>query len=68
MVVRLAIAIIGTVSIIHVLIAICCSIDRYDSYCHGCHCGWCTEEPKSKECQKWRDEIENKNNESSDNQ
>lgn len=40
---------------------------KYD-YCYNCKYGLCTETPRSDKCQKWRNEIENKNNKSSDNQ
>ena len=26
----------------------------YD-YCHGCHCGFCMEMPKTEKCKKWVD-------------
>lgn len=31
-----------------------------DDYCHGCYQGFCTEDPKSDKCKKWRDEHERK--------
>lgn len=34
--------------------------DKYD-YCYNCKYGFCTETPRSNQCQKWRDEHENKN-------
>lgn len=42
--------------------------DDADDYCRSCPWGLCFETPKSADCQRWRDEIENNNNESSDNQ
>lgn len=59
-----------TVIIVHVLIQIIKDIsnrgkDDYYDYCHGCQCGWCTEEPKSQKCERWVNE--NKDHKSIDN-
>lgn len=70
-VLKMAIVIIAfglAIAIVGIWVSLFDKSDSYYDYCHGCKYGMCTEEPKRKECQKWRDEIENKNNESSDNQ
>ena len=38
------------------------SADEYDNYCHNCQSGFCTEEPRSEECEKIRESIQRRRN------
>ena len=42
-------------------------IEAEYEYCYNCKQGACFESPKTKYCEKWREEHENKGDESADN-